>query len=146
MAIYVVVDRPNTTYQDDAKFATRIVRNVLTEVLPYMNIYMTEELSESELEELKQLNIAVKKANIIEEEEETTEEETIEVETLEDGTIDARGGDTTSSTPISTEDMEDEDAVTAPLTGAVLEDEKNSGSENTPDETIQEEDSGQSEE
>ena len=120
IAIYVVVDRPNTTYQDDAKFATRIVRNVLTEVLPYMNIYMTEELSASELEELKQLNIAVKKANVIEEEEETTEE-IIEVETLEDGTIDARGGDTTSSTPISTEEMGSDNVVTAPLTGAVLD-------------------------
>ncbi len=58
IAIYVVVDRPNVKEQDDAKYATRIVRNVLTEVLPYLNIYMTESLSEAELAELaeKQLD------------------------------------------------------------------------------------------
>ncbi|MCR5255159.1 MAG: cell division protein FtsI [Acetatifactor sp.] len=53
IAIYVVVDRPNAMHQDDAKFATGIVKNILTEVLPYLNIYMTEELSESEIEELQ---------------------------------------------------------------------------------------------
>ncbi len=59
VAIYVVVDRPNeiNRLQADAKFATRIVRGILTEVLPYMGIYMTEELSEKELEELEALQI-----------------------------------------------------------------------------------------
>ncbi len=42
IAIYVVVDRPNAARQDDAKFATYIVRDVLAEVLPYLNIYPTE--------------------------------------------------------------------------------------------------------
>ncbi|MCM1039271.1 MAG: penicillin-binding transpeptidase domain-containing protein [Ruminococcus sp.] len=55
IAIYVVVDRPNVPQQDDAKFATRIVRKVLTEVLPYLNIFMTEELSEKEQEEIDEL-------------------------------------------------------------------------------------------
>ena len=54
IAIYVVVDRPNVSNQADAKFATGIVRNVLTEVLPYLNIYMTEELSEKEQAELEE--------------------------------------------------------------------------------------------
>ena len=36
IAIYVVVDRPNIQYQDNARQATGIVRNVLTEVLPYL--------------------------------------------------------------------------------------------------------------
>lgn len=54
IAIYVVVDRPNVEYQPDAKYATGIVRNVLTEVLPYLNIYMTEELSEKEQAELEE--------------------------------------------------------------------------------------------
>lgn len=59
IAIYVVVDRPNSEKQDNARYATGIVRNILTEVLPYLNIFMTEELSESEIEELnaKQLEI-----------------------------------------------------------------------------------------
>ncbi len=52
IAIYAVVDRPNAEKQDDAKFATKIVRNVLTEILPYMNIFMTEELTEAEKMEL----------------------------------------------------------------------------------------------
>ncbi len=52
IAIYVVVDRPNAEKQDDAKFATGIVREVLTNVLPYLNIFMTEELSEAEQQEL----------------------------------------------------------------------------------------------
>lgn len=59
IAIYVVVDRPNVARQDDAKYATGIVRNVLTEVLPYLNIFMTEELSETELAELSEKELAV---------------------------------------------------------------------------------------
>lgn len=59
IAIYVVVDRPNTKDQDDAKFATKIVRKILTEVLPYLNIFMTEELSEKEREELEELQMQI---------------------------------------------------------------------------------------
>ena len=59
IAIYVVVDRPNVGVQDDAKYATRIVRSILTEVLPYMNIYMTEPVSDEEREELEDLGLAV---------------------------------------------------------------------------------------
>lgn len=119
IAIYVVVDRPNTSNQDDAKFATRIVRNILTETLPYLNIYMTEELSESEQAELSELNISVKKANVIEEDTPEDEEEP-EPEVNEDGTIDANGGDTTSSTPVSEEEMQSDNVDTAPLTGTLL--------------------------
>lgn len=59
IAIYVVVDRPNVQDQDDAKFATRIVRSILTEVLPYLNIYMTEELSNAEIKELNELHLEI---------------------------------------------------------------------------------------
>lgn len=59
IAIYVVVDRPNAQEQDDAKFATRIVRNVLTEVLPYLQIFMTEELTEDEIKELEERQLAI---------------------------------------------------------------------------------------
>jgi len=59
IAIYVVVDRPNVHYQDDAKYATRIVRNILTEVLPYLNIFMTEEVSEQEAEELRAMQLEI---------------------------------------------------------------------------------------
>lgn len=60
IAIYVVVDRPNAQYQDDAKFATGIVKNVLTEVLPYLNYFMTEELSDKEREELTESDLAIR--------------------------------------------------------------------------------------
>ena len=61
IAIYVVVDRPNVFMQDDAKHATRIVKKVLTEVLPYLNIFMTEELSDKEREELEEMQIQIKR-------------------------------------------------------------------------------------
>ena len=59
IAIYVVVDRPNASHQGDAKYATGIVRNILTEVLPYLNIFMTEELSEDETAELQQRQLEI---------------------------------------------------------------------------------------
>jgi stage V sporulation protein D (sporulation-specific penicillin-binding protein) len=74
IAIYVVVDRPNIQYQDNARQATGIVRNVLTEVLPYLNIYMTEELSDKEREELEALQIQIRMADDVEDEPETDEE------------------------------------------------------------------------
>lgn len=74
IAIYVVVDRPNVQYQDDAKHATRIVRKVLTEVLPYLNIFMTEELSDEERAELEELQIQIRTPQTEETEEEVDEE------------------------------------------------------------------------
>ena len=74
IAIYVVVDRPNIQYQDNARQATGIVRNVLTEVLPSLNIYMTEELSDKEREELEALQIQIRMADDVEDEPETDEE------------------------------------------------------------------------
>jgi len=76
IAIYVVVDRPNVASQDDAKYATRIVRNILTEVLPYLNIFMTEELSEEEIAELNERQLAI--TTQYQTKEESTEGETKE--------------------------------------------------------------------
>lgn len=58
IAIYVVVDRANEGVQADAKYATGIVRNILTEILPYLQIYMTEDLTEEEQQELDALHLA----------------------------------------------------------------------------------------
>ena len=56
IAIYVVVDRPNVAEQSTStRLATTLVRNILTEALPYLNYPMTEELSEKEQEELELL-------------------------------------------------------------------------------------------
>lgn len=117
IAIYVVVDRPNAVFQDDAKYATRIVRSILTEVLPYLNIYMTEELSEKEQQEIDALNITVKSANSNEDEGSSSDED---LDYNEDGTINAHGGDVTSSTPVTPEEMESDNVDTAPLTGSLL--------------------------
>ena len=57
IAIYVVVDRPNVEKQGDAKYATRIVRSILMEVLPYLNIFMTEEVTPTEQAELDALKL-----------------------------------------------------------------------------------------
>lgn len=58
IAIYVVVDRANAEEQDNSRFAQGIVRNILTEILPYLNIYMTEELSAEEKQELADRKLA----------------------------------------------------------------------------------------
>lgn len=59
IAIYVVVDRPNVDHQGTPTYATNIVRNILTEVLPYLNIFMTEELSDEERKELEDRKIEI---------------------------------------------------------------------------------------
>ena len=59
IAVYVVIDRPNFDHQDDATFATVIVRSIMQEVLPYLNIYMTEPVTDAEREELDALGLAV---------------------------------------------------------------------------------------
>ncbi|MBO5564197.1 MAG: cell division protein FtsI [Lachnospiraceae bacterium] len=76
--VYVVVDRPNFWKQDDAKFATRIVRSIFTEVLPYLNIYMTEPLTAEEEEELAALDLTSTYHKQQEEEAESTGETTSE--------------------------------------------------------------------
>lgn len=97
IAIYVVVDRPNVPgyIMDDAKFATRIVRNILTEVLPYKGIYMTEELSDKEREELEALQIEIMTPPEPQEPEEGAEGENPEGEGTEGGS----GEGTPAETP-----------------------------------------------
>jgi len=52
---YVVIDTPNTEIQSEStRLATRLNRDIMTEVLPYLNIFPTEEISEEEAEELRQ--------------------------------------------------------------------------------------------
>lgn len=124
IAIYVVVDRPNSWAQDSVSYAMGITRNILTETLPYMNIYMTEELSAKEEEELAALNITIKKADVSEEEE-SEDEDTPDVD--ENGNVDAHGGDVTSSIPLTDEEYENDSATDAPLTGTVLNMENGEG-------------------
>lgn len=91
IAIYVVVDRPNVPQQDDAKYATRIVRKILTEVLPYLNIFMTEELSDKEREELEQLQIQIRTPEGVKEQELDEEGNPIDPEDTEEDTEAGKG-------------------------------------------------------
>lgn len=97
IAIYVVVDRPNVAIQDDAKHATRIVRKVLTEVLPYLNIFMTEELSDTEKAELEELQITLQQP-VTEETEEDGDTESSEENGETEGTEGTEGEDAAGET------------------------------------------------
>lgn len=99
IAIYVVVDRPNVAMQDDAKNATGIVRKVLTEVLPYMNIFMTEELSDSEREELEALQIQIRTPETGAEEDVELDEEGNPIEPDENGEEGEGGTEGTEDDP-----------------------------------------------
>lgn len=122
VAIYVVVDRPNVGKQDDAKHATRLVRSILTEVLPYLNIFMTEALTEKEVEELEALDLEIiMEANVGQEtlsgNEIIPESGQVSENSAEKKVItDAQGGDITSS-------IQAEEGVgdTAPLTGVLID-------------------------
>jgi stage V sporulation protein D (sporulation-specific penicillin-binding protein) len=52
IAIYCVIDRPNVEKQASASYATGVVKNILTEVLPYMHISKTVEMTVTEEEEV----------------------------------------------------------------------------------------------
>lgn len=93
IAIYVVVDRPNVPAQDDAKFATGIVRNILTEVLPYMGIFMTEEVSDKEREELEKLQEEIMSPVVPEESTQEGEGESATGENDEPGGTSGEGGE-----------------------------------------------------
>ncbi len=56
---YVVVDRPNVAVQEDAKYATIISNEILTDVLPYLNIPMTEDLTEQDIAALEKRELSI---------------------------------------------------------------------------------------
>lgn len=104
--IYVVVDRPNVPSQDDAKYATRIVRSILTEVLPYLNIFMTEELTDKEREELEELQIQIRTPEGAQEGELDEEGNPVNPEETEEGTQEGEGTQEPEEEPEDTVDRE----------------------------------------
>ena len=56
IAVYVVIDRPNTASQGEnaTRYACVLCREIMTEILPYMHIFMTEELTDEEKAELEE--------------------------------------------------------------------------------------------
>lgn len=59
VAIYVVVDRINAEKQDVSRYATVLAHDILTETLPYLNIFMTEEPTEAEKQQLAALQLEI---------------------------------------------------------------------------------------
>lgn len=56
IAIYVVIDRPNTESQENGtRYACLLCRAILTEALPYLHIFPTQPLTDAEEEELREL-------------------------------------------------------------------------------------------
>lgn len=47
--VYVVIDRPNIYPQSQSKYATTLAKDIMTEVLPYMNIFPDQEYTQEEL-------------------------------------------------------------------------------------------------
>lgn len=70
IVIYCVIDRPNVADQPHATYATGIVKSVLTEILPYLHISRTEEMTIAEQEEAENLL-----GNIVPKEEDNEEDE-----------------------------------------------------------------------
>ncbi len=55
IAIYVVIDRPNTATQENGtRNACILCKDILTEILPYLHIFMTEPLTAAERKELEE--------------------------------------------------------------------------------------------
>nr|MCR4808078.1 cell division protein FtsI [Lachnospiraceae bacterium] len=63
IVIYTVIDEPNVPQQASARYATLLTRDILTEVLPYMHVFMTEELSDEEREELSAAALSFAQSN-----------------------------------------------------------------------------------
>ncbi|MGN0251446.1 MAG: peptidoglycan D,D-transpeptidase FtsI family protein [Oliverpabstia sp.] len=48
VVVYVVVDEPNAEYQADSKYAQYLYKKIMTEILPYLNIFPDQELTGKE--------------------------------------------------------------------------------------------------
>lgn len=95
VVVYVVVDRPNVADQPHSTFAQEIAKGIFTEILPYMNIFRTEQLTEEQEEELRKLQILESVSeNSVEkgEDEEDGENETEQEEEKPNYTYDDRTG------------------------------------------------------
>lgn len=56
--VYVVIDTPNLPVQSEGTGkAAGICKDIFTEILPYLNVFMTEELTEEEQAELQELGL-----------------------------------------------------------------------------------------
>lgn len=59
VVVYVVVDEPNVEYQADSTYAQYIYKQVMKELLPYMNIFPDEELTGKESENVSYMEYLI---------------------------------------------------------------------------------------
>lgn len=52
VVIYVVIDEPNVADQAHSSYAQNITREILKEILPYLNIYQDEEYDQEKVVDL----------------------------------------------------------------------------------------------
>ena len=128
VVVYVVIDRPNVDHQPHSSFAQEICKNIMTELLPYMQIFRTEEITEEEKEQLRQLGVLSGYPTMIEpDEEEQTEEEPIKPADSIQAQIDAATGyaiDPNTGEYLDPETYEPIDPTTSDLggVGALVDD------------------------
>lgn len=128
VVVYVVIDRPNVDHQPHSSFAQEICKNIMTELLPYMQIFRTEEITEEEKEQLRKLGVLSGYPTMIEpDEEEQTEEEPIKPADSIQAQIDAATGyaiDPNTGEYLDPETYEPIDPTTSDLggVGALVDD------------------------
>lgn len=128
VVVYVVIDRPNVDHQPHSTFAQEICKNIMTELLPYMQIFRTEEITEEEKEQLRKLGVLSGYPTMIEpDEEEETGEEPIKPADSIQAQIDAATGyaiDPNTGEYLDPETYEPIDPTTSDLggVGALVDD------------------------
>ena len=121
---YVVVDEPNTEDQAHSYFASRLFKSIMTDVLPYMNVYTSDEVkAEREQRKIQESTQSSEDSSKVYETDEyvkpdtgTFEEEIsapnndAEIESSSTGQdVGSTAGETSSSTPVqSTETSQEE--------------------------------------
>lgn len=113
--VYVVIDRPNVEDQSNStKYACWLSKDIMTDILPYLGIYMTEELTESEEAELAERSEAVIQGYLEKRALEDTEEDISEVADNSDllNSIAADNGATTTTIGSTVEGIVSEETTT----------------------------------
>lgn len=116
VVIYVVVDDPNVEDKPHATYATGIVRNILTEVLPYLHIGMTEELTIGE-----QAEIDAVLGQTVQENSETGENTSGENTENENTTGENSPENTTTGENTPDENLQGATYVVDPVTGELID-------------------------
>ncbi len=113
--VYVVIDRPNVEDQaNSTKYACWLSKDIMTDILPYLGIYMTEELTEEEEAELAERSEAVIQGYLEKRALEDTEEDISEAADNSDmlNSTAADNSATTTTIGSTVEGIEEEETTT----------------------------------